>query len=60
VARLANVDPEGALQAAVDRFGRRFATMEQTARDEGRELAGLSLDELEQLWLRAKSMERPA
>jgi tetrapyrrole methylase family protein/MazG family protein len=60
VARLANVDPEGALQAAVDRFGRRFATMEETARDEGRELAGLSLDELERLWLRAKSRERPA
>jgi tetrapyrrole methylase family protein/MazG family protein len=60
VARLANVDPEGALQAAVDRFGRRFATMEEAARGEGRELAGLSLDELERLWIRAKSLERPA
>ena len=60
VARLANVDPEGALQAAVNRFGRRFATMEEAARGEGRELAGLSLDELERLWTRAKSLERPA
>ena len=60
VARLASVDPEGALQAAVDRFSRRFASMEEAARDEGRELAGLSLDELEQLWSRAKSLERPA
>jgi MazG family protein len=60
VARLAHVDPEGALQAAVDRFGRRFATMEEAARGEGRELAGLSLDELERLWIRAKSLERPA
>jgi uncharacterized protein YabN with tetrapyrrole methylase and pyrophosphatase domain len=34
--------------------------MEETARGEGRELAGLSLDELEQLWSRAKSLERPA
>lgn len=60
VARLAGVDPEGALQGAVDRFSRRFASMEETARGEGRELAGLSLDELEQLWSRAKSLERPA
>ena len=30
VARLASVDPEGALQAAVDRFSRRFASMEDS------------------------------
>jgi tetrapyrrole methylase family protein/MazG family protein len=59
VARLAEVDPEGALQAAVDRFSRRFATMEAAARDEGQELASLSLDEQERLWIRAKSQERP-
>ena len=47
VARLSSVDPEGALQAAVDRFSRRFASMEEAARDEGRELTGLSLAELE-------------
>ena len=60
VARLANVDPEDALRAAVDRFGRRFTAMEAAVRAEGRELAGLSLDELERLWIRAKSMESPA
>jgi MazG family protein len=60
VARLSSVDPEGALQAAVDRFSRRFASMEKAARDEGRELTGLSLAELEELWTRAKSLERPA
>lgn len=60
VARLAGVDPEGALQATVDRFSRRFASMEEAARDEGRELAGLSLAELDELWTRAKSLERPA
>jgi tetrapyrrole methylase family protein/MazG family protein len=60
VARLSSVDPEGALQAAVDRFSRRFASMEEAARDEGRELTGLSLVELEELWTRAKSLERPA
>jgi tetrapyrrole methylase family protein/MazG family protein len=60
VARLSSVDPEGALQAAVDRFSRRFASMEEAARDEGRDLTGLSLAELEELWTRAKSLERPA
>jgi MazG family protein len=60
VARLASVDPEGALQAAVDRFGRRFASMEESARDEGRRLGDLSPDDLERPWTRAKSLERPA
>lgn len=60
VARLAGVDPEAALQAAVERFSRRFASMEDAVRGEGRELPGLSLNELEQLWSRAKSLERPS
>jgi MazG family protein len=60
VARLASVDPEAALQAAVERFSRRFGSMEDTVRGEGRELLGLSLDELERLWSRAKSLERPS
>jgi tetrapyrrole methylase family protein/MazG family protein len=60
VARLASVDPEDSLQAAVERFSRRFASMEDAARGEGRELQGLSLDELERLWNRAKSVERPS
>jgi uncharacterized protein YabN with tetrapyrrole methylase and pyrophosphatase domain len=60
VARLADVDPESSLQAAVERFSRRFASMEDAVRDEGRELSGLSLDELERLWSRAKALERPS
>jgi tetrapyrrole methylase family protein/MazG family protein len=60
VARLAHEDPESALQAAVRRFGRRFESMEEAARDEGRELAALSPDEMERLWERAKALERPS
>ena len=60
VARLTDVDPESALQATVDRFSRRFASMENAARGEGRDLATLSLDEWDRLWSRAKSLERPA
>jgi tetrapyrrole methylase family protein/MazG family protein len=60
VARLAGVDPEAALHGAVERFSRRFASMEAAARAEGRELPGLPLDERERLWSRAKSLERPS
>ena len=60
VARLADVDPEDALQSTVDRFSRRFASMEDVARREGRDLSNLSLDEWDRLWSRAKSLERPA
>jgi tetrapyrrole methylase family protein / MazG family protein len=58
VARLADVDPEGALHGAVERFSRRFASMEEAARSEGQELSSLPLEELEELWSRAKASER--
>jgi len=57
VARLADVDPEAALQGAVDRFGRRFQRMEDAADDTGRELRVMTLEEMERLWLEAKSQE---
>jgi tetrapyrrole methylase family protein/MazG family protein len=60
VARLASVDPEGALHGTVERFSRRFASMEEAVRAEGRELSSLPLAELEQLWSRAKALERPS
>jgi tetrapyrrole methylase family protein/MazG family protein len=60
VARLAGVDPESALQGSVERFSRRFTSMEEAVRGEGRELTGLALEELERLWSRAKAMEKPS
>jgi tetrapyrrole methylase family protein/MazG family protein len=57
VARLAAVDPERALKSAVERFERRFASMEEAARTGGRELSSLSPGELEELWVQAKSRE---
>jgi tetrapyrrole methylase family protein/MazG family protein len=55
VARLANVDPEAALQRAIDRFGQRFQVMEDLADEDGRELRSLTLEEMEELWAKAKS-----
>jgi len=57
VARLADVDPEAALQATIERFRTRFQRMEDAADATGRELRSLSLDEMERLWLEAKSRE---
>jgi tetrapyrrole methylase family protein/MazG family protein len=57
VARLAGADPEAALQEAVERFTRRFQHMESAADDSGRELASMTLEEMERLWMEAKTAE---
>ena len=57
VARLAATDPEAALQEATERFRSRFRHMEAAAREEGGDLSGLTLEEMERLWVQAKSQE---
>ncbi|MEE9284301.1 MAG: nucleoside triphosphate pyrophosphohydrolase, partial [Dehalococcoidia bacterium] len=54
VGRKLNIDCEGALRQANQRFRQRFGYMERTARKEGRPLEELSLDEQEALWQQAK------
>ncbi|HSE94488.1 MAG TPA: nucleoside triphosphate pyrophosphohydrolase [Methylomirabilota bacterium] len=58
VGRLADADPEAALQEAVERFHRRFQRMEGVADESGRELASMTLEEMERLWMDAKAAER--
>ncbi len=58
VARLLGHDPESALKAANRKFRRRFRHIEDRLREAGREPAGASLDEMEALWVEAKSRER--
>ncbi|HTP39885.1 MAG TPA: nucleoside triphosphate pyrophosphohydrolase [Steroidobacteraceae bacterium] len=53
-ARQLGVDPEQSLRGANRRFETRFACMERLAAAQGRELAGLSLEEWEALWQQAK------
>ncbi len=55
VSRFVKADPEAALNAATEKFIARFAKVEQLARAQGREMTGMSLDELDQLWEAAKS-----
>ncbi len=54
VARLHGLDPEGALRAANSKFERRFAAMEKLAQEEGLSLEGMTPEDWEALWQRAK------
>lgn len=55
LARHISVDAESALRGAIDRFQRRFRWMEETAADQERNLDGMSMDEMNDLWRAAKN-----
>jgi len=54
VARYLDVDPEMALREATDRFIARFHYIEKTAAKQGRDLADMNLEEMDELWNAAK------
>lgn len=56
-ARLYDVDPEAALEHTNRKFISRFSKMEQAAEADGKSIAELSLEQMEQLWSRAKDSE---
>jgi len=51
------VDAESALRAANTKFRRRFAYIEKSAREAGRELTGMTLAEMDKWWDEAKGLE---
>jgi tetrapyrrole methylase family protein/MazG family protein len=53
-ARWLGVSPEAALREASARFARRFRVVERMAREQGLDMAALTIDELEVLWQEAK------
>jgi len=55
VARSLDVDAEEALRLAARKFRERFTRMEALAQERGRDLAQLSLSEMESLWQEAKA-----
>lgn len=59
VARLAKVHPETALSRSTQKFIRRFKQMETMAAAENHHLEGLSKDEMELLWNKAKDDDPP-
>ncbi len=58
LARTVEVDPEAALRGANAKFERRFSHIERRLAEDGRRPDGAGLDEMEALWLEAKSLER--
>lgn len=54
LARWLKVDAESALREANQRFRQRFTQIETGARNQGRSVADLSLDQMEALWQNAK------
>lgn len=58
VGRRMGVDAEGALRATCAKFRRRWAHMEQAAREGGSSVEALEPDEREALWGQAKDLER--
>lgn len=56
LARRCDMDAESALRETNLRFRRRFAHIEQAARQQNRPLSELSLDEMEALWQAAKKL----
>lgn len=54
LARFVKVDPEQALRRTNTKFRARFGYIEDTLAEQGRELKGTSLDEMEALWQEAK------
>ena len=59
VARLLGMDAEGSLQAATEKFRRRFELMEAEVAARGERVAGTSLEELDRLWQRVKAQGDP-
>lgn len=55
IARFKGVDPEAVLQAANNKFGRRFKYIEDTISSSGQQFSDFSLEEMDQLWDEAKT-----
>lgn len=57
-ARLYHLNPDNALERTNHKFIRRFNYIEQKAKERGKELKSLTLEEMDQLWDEAKSQEK--
>jgi len=56
LARWKHIDAESALRGTNIKFKKRFGYIEDRAREKGRNLSSLSLDEMESLWQEAKKL----
>jgi tetrapyrrole methylase family protein / MazG family protein len=58
LARWKKIDAESALRETNLKFKQRFAYVEQGAREQGRSLSEMNLDEMDALWEQAKKVEK--
>jgi MazG family protein len=56
-ARFVHVNPEDALRGTIHRFSARFRHIEKRLRDEGKDIANTSLEEMDVYWNEAKKYE---
>jgi len=54
VARWSKVDPEDALRVMIERFSTRFRKIEEAARESGRSIEDMTIEEMDAVWDRAK------
>ena len=59
-ARLYKLKPDNALEQTNLKFIRRFNYVEAKAKEQGKELKDMTIDEMEALWCEAKALERAA
>ena len=57
LARHLKVDAESAVELTTAKFAKRFRTVEAAAKDSGRSLKEMTIDEMEELWQKAKRSE---
>ncbi|MCD6384895.1 nucleoside triphosphate pyrophosphohydrolase [Candidatus Sumerlaeota bacterium] len=58
LARFLKIHPEEALQHTNEKFIRRFSFIEEQARNRGKDLSSMTLEEMDALWEQAKSKEQ--
>ncbi|MEC4684397.1 MAG: nucleoside triphosphate pyrophosphohydrolase [Nitrospirota bacterium] len=58
LARFVDVNPDEALRKTIAKFIRRFSYIETRAKQEGRDLSDYTLEEMDQLWEKAKRAEK--
>ena len=58
LARQLQVDPESALRKANEKFTKRFGALEDEFQHDGRSIHEASLEEMEEVWQRVKTLER--
>jgi len=56
--RFTRVNPEDALRSSLERFAARFSFIEESLKKEGRSPREATMEEMDQLWNRAKETER--